>query len=134
MPLYDIQCSDCGLIEDVICPSEERNTCPECLKPAKMKPIMPRSAGIIWANAEQSNQLGRTFHTNKEKRDWLKAHPNVSEITTGSTEDRHMRANLQDRADKAVQKKGFKDMTHWNVEAKKHKASTENLTKPPINK
>ena len=134
MPLYDIQCSDCGLIEDVICPSEERNTCSECLQPAKMKPIMPRSAGIIWANAERSSQLGRTFHTNKEKRDWLKAHPNVSEITTGSTEDRRMRASLQDRADKAVQKGGYRDMAHWNVEAKKHKASAENLTKPPINK
>tara|TARA_R110000824_G_scaffold10774_3_gene47208 strand:- start:1644 stop:1943 length:300 start_codon:yes stop_codon:yes gene_type:complete len=99
-----------------------------------MKPIMPRSSGIIWANAEHSKQLGRTFSSNKEKRDWLKSHPNVSEITTGSTEDRHMRANLQDRADRAVQKGGYKNMTQWNHEAKKYKAEAENLTKPPINK
>ena len=134
MPLYDIQCSDCGLIEDVICPSEERNTCPECLKPAKMKPIMPRSSGIIWANAEHSSQLGRTFHTNKEKRDWLRAHPNVSEITTGSAEDRRVREGLQDQADKAVQKGGYKNMAHWKRETKKHQNSAENLTKPPVNK
>ena len=134
MPLYDIQCSDCGLIEDVICSPKERNTCPECLKPAKMKPIMPRSSGIIWANAERSNQLGRTFSTNKEKRDWLKAHPNVSEVTSGSSEDRCIRADLQDKADKAAQKGGYRDMNQWQREAKKHKASAENLTKPPINK
>jgi len=130
MPLYDINCPDCGLVEDVICSAEERNTCPECGGEAQMKPIMPMSVGIIWANAEVSDQLGRTFETNKQKRDWLKAHPNAQEMTKGSREDRDFGDSIRERADKAAQKIGFKDTRQYQTEMKKKQNSKPKIMTP----
>ena len=130
MPLYDINCPDCGLIEDVICSVEERNTCSECGGDAQMKPIMPISVGIIWSNAEVSTQLGRTFSTNKEKREWLKAHPKVEPMTKGSREDRDFANSIRDQADKALKNHGYKDRQHYKSELKKKKNPTPKIMTP----
>ena len=130
MPLYDINCPQCGLVEDVICSVEERNICSECGGEARMKPIMPLSVGIIWSNAEVSSQLGRTFETNKQKREWLKAHPNVQEMTKGSREDRDFGDSIHEKADKAAQQVGFKDKRHYQSETKKKKNSTPKIMTP----
>ena len=119
MPLYDINCSDCGVVEDVVCSYEERNTCPECDGEAVMVPIMPTTVGIVWSNQEHSSQLGRTFETNKQKREWLKEHPNVCEVRRGSTEDRNTRQNMGSRADEVVKYHGYKDVNHYKAEAKR---------------
>tara|TARA_R110002051_G_scaffold129091_1_gene202816 strand:+ start:7798 stop:8190 length:393 start_codon:yes stop_codon:yes gene_type:complete len=130
MPLYDIICPTCGLVEDVICSVEERNTCPECAGEAQMKPIMPMSVGIIWSNAEVSDQLGRTFETNKQKREWLKAHPRVEPMDKGSREDRDFGESIQEKADKAAQRYGFKDKRQYQAEIKKKQNPTPKIMTP----
>jgi hypothetical protein len=119
MPLYDIECSECGIIEDVICAYEERNLCPECGVEGKMVPIMPPTVGIVWSNQEHSKQLGRTFETNKQKREWMKKHPRVSEVRKGSTEDRDKRQSMANHADTVVKRFGYKNVRHYQAEAKK---------------
>ena len=124
MPLYDINCPSCGVVEDVVCSYEERNTCPDCGSEGSMVPIMPLTIGIVWSNQEHSSQLGRTFETNKQKREWLKKHPNVSEVRKGSTEDRNTRQVLAHRADSVAKHHGYKDVNHYKTEAKAKKRNS----------
>lgn len=108
MPLYDIDCPACGYQEDVVCPPDQRHTCPECGQAASMVPIMPRHVGIIWDNKEVSTQLGRTFNSNKEKRDYLRTHPHVQEVSKGSSDDKRLRHKIRERAENIAVQRGFR--------------------------
>ena len=82
--------------------------------------------GIIFANAETNKQLGVTWNSNSEKREWMKNHPNVHGVAAGSTEDRNFKADLRERADSTIKSHGYKDVQEFKRESTKKKVSKSN--------
>ena len=121
MPLYDQVCLWCGEHE-AFCPSEKREICEKCGEPCTVKPSIFHPQGIIFSNAETSSQLGVTWGSNKEKREWLKKHPNVKPVGKGTIEDKDFSIALKDKADKAVKKGGFRDVQDFQAKHKERKA------------
>ena len=119
--LYDHDCPNCGLREDVLQHHSKHDICPDC--EAKVRVILAPvpTHGIVFSNAETSNQLGITWHSNKEKRDWMASHPKVVPLEKGSQEEKNFKYSLRNQADKAVKKGGFKDVQHFQSEGKKYK-------------
>ena len=115
MPVYDQSCENCG-INEVICLVDERNTCQDCGDPCGLVPSCFSIQGIIYANAETSSQLGVTWNSNKEKRDWMKNHPNAHPVAKGSAEDIDFKNSIRQNADKAVQKFGYDSRAHYQRE------------------
>ncbi len=124
MPLFDQECPDCG-VQEVLCSSERAVVCEGCGGPAKVLPSAFNLSGIIWSNAETSTQLGTTWTTNKEKRDWFKKHPNVVPVTKGSAADRDFKMSIRQKADNLAKKAGFQNTQSFIKEKKKFSAATE---------
>ena len=125
MPMYDQNCSKCG-VHEVLCSVDERHTCQKCesictIRPGRMHPV-----GIIFANAETNKQLGVTWHSNSEKREWMKNHPKVQGVGAGSTEDRNFKEDIRVRADSTLKSHGYKDVREFKQEATKQKVSKSN--------
>lgn len=121
MPLYDQVCVWCGEHE-AFCSSDEREVCEKCGEPCVVKPSIFHAQGIIFEE-ESSKQLGVTWSSNKEKREWMKAHPNVSAVSKGSQEDRIFGATLKDKAETAVKRAGFNDVQDFQSKHKERKAA-----------
>ena len=122
MPIYEQVCGECGDVE-AFCPPEKRHTCENCGLPCVTKPSLVNVHGIVFSNAEVSNQLGTRWETNAQKRDWFKRHPNVRPMTKGSPEEKAFATSLKDRQDSVMKRHGFKDAQHYKTEVKKAKAS-----------
>jgi len=121
MPLYDQVCPKCGEHE-AFCSPDERHTCEECGGVCVVRPSLFHPQGIIFSNEEHSKQLGVTWGTNQEKRDWMKRHPNVKAVSKGSQEDKAFNTTIKDQADRAAKKGGFKDVQDFQTHHKKRKA------------
>ena len=132
MPLYDQCCETCGFLEDVHRSVPERNICAECGKDARVVLAPVRTVGIVWSNQEHSEQLGRTFETNAQKREWLEQHPNTSEVRKGSKEDIEFKESIRERRDVAMKKIGFKGNEHYQSEMKQMKGLTPVKKKPTV--
>lgn len=125
MPMYDQDCPSCG-VHEVFCSMGDRHTCQRCqtictLRPGRMHPI-----GIIFANAETNKQLGVTWNSNSEKRAWMKAHPNVHGVASGSTEDNNFKGDIREKADSVIRSHGYKDVQEFKREATKKEVSKLN--------
>ena len=128
MLLYDLECSKCGVLEDEFRKIEEREICPACAGPCRVLISPTRTVGIVWSNQEHSSQLGRTFHTNKEKRDWLKAHPNARPMAKGDSDDRKLQDSIRNQADQTMARLGHGDLDGY--QANQRKAKKAKLDKP----
>ena len=131
MPVYDQACESCG-IHEAICSVDERNTCQVCGESCSLVPSCFSVQGIIYANAETSSQLGVTWHSNKEKRDWFKNHPSAHPVAKGSSEDIDFRNSIRQNADKAVQKFGYDSRAHYQREKSSERDLKEGKRQPKI--
>jgi len=122
MPIYDQRCGNCG-INEAYCYVDERHTCQLCGGKCDLVPAPFRAIGIVFSNAETSKQLGVTWETNQQKRDWFKKHPNVMPVTKGSQEDKDFAASIRGRADTLVKGVGFKNAREYHSEGRKMRAS-----------
>tara|TARA_R100000700_G_C3178999_1_gene155077 strand:- start:7036 stop:7446 length:411 start_codon:yes stop_codon:yes gene_type:complete len=118
MPLFDQECPNCG-VQEVLCSSERAVICEICGGPAKVLPSAFNLSGIIWSNTESSSQLGVTWNTNKEKREWFKRHPNVTPVSKGSPADTDFKNNIRQKADNLAKKAGFQNVQKFIKEKKK---------------
>lgn len=128
MPIYDQNCSKCG-VHEVFCHREERHNCRKCGDPCPRIPGVMHAQGIIWDNAETSKQLGVTWHTNEEKRQWMKKHPNVVPMEKGSKEDRDFKQSIRSREDRVVKDAGFNNVQDFKRKAKQKKSLDMNGSK-----
>jgi|TARA_R110000803_G_scaffold83049_2_gene149227 putative FmdB family regulatory protein len=120
MPLYDIDCQDCGYQEDVIRTVEERRTCPECGEHCDnlIRPVM--AIGIIGPDSIEVNKgLGTRWETNEQKRAWQKAHPKAQPMVKGSPEEKDFSFALKDKAELAAKKLGHKNERAYQKEGRK---------------
>jgi hypothetical protein len=125
--MRSVHCPMCGFLEDVFidldslkggtfaCATEG---CEFRVEPEIGAPLF---RGIQSASPEVSKQLGRTFHTNKEKEAYLKS-KGLVEYAKGSTEDIAMRDHARERADYAARRMGHRDEDARRVAVKKEQA------------
>ena len=124
MPFYTQICDDCGTNEDVLRTVSQYKVCATCGKDCKIKIAPISTLGIVWSNAETNTQIGQRWETNAQKRAWFEKHPNVRPMEVGSPEEKTFRSDLQDKAEHAAKKKGYKDVSHFK------KVNREKLSKP----
>lgn len=109
-----IHCPMCGTLEDVFVDLDSFNgttfACPTEGCEFRVTPEIgaPAFQGIQSASPEVSKQLGRVFHSTKQKQDYLKS-KGLIEMPKGSPEEVAMRDHARNRADAAARKMGHRD-------------------------
>jgi|TARA_R110000824_G_scaffold66842_4_gene173254 hypothetical protein len=131
MILYDHDCPNCGFREDVLQHSSKHDICPDCEAKVRVLIAAVPTHGIVFSNAETSKQLGVTWGSNKEKRDWFAKNPRVNTFEKGSQTDKDFKQGLDEKAEAAVQKGGFRDVQEFQSEGRKYKASEGLDSSPP---
>lgn len=118
-----------GFMEDELFPANHKKgnyvICPQCVLGDNPDPFRQdihlakivwqgTSAavhGIVWDNKQHSKQLGVTFETNKQKRDYLKKH-GINEFSKGDADDRRIGTRAREDADKLARTLGYSDNDH----------------------
>jgi putative FmdB family regulatory protein len=120
MPLFDYACRACGHVEEDEyvpqgAPVPDVLPCPVCSS------LMRRGLGdfhlhgILWSGRngpQASAQMGTTFNSNAEKREFLAGHPEVYELDRGSPDERRFADRTRERAEAAAKRQGFDGLEH----------------------
>lgn len=127
MPLYDIECDDCGVIKDAFYRLSELDSmlCPECESVDVRRLVAPvPTHGIVFSNAQFNPQLGRAFESNAE----LRAYQKEKNVEFVSTSGKHWRDTLdytRSRVEKLAKRKGYSDYETWQTAAKKRRKTQQ---------
>ena len=130
MPLYDVRCSvDCGVSEIFAGVNQKDVKCPQCGQSAARIVSPVQTIGALFSKPLQFGQIGKTFETNAEYREYKKQNPNALFVDKNSREWRDHYDTVRNRADKTSKKQGFndrEDRQKWLEERKQERASRTN--------
>lgn len=114
MPIYDLECEPCQrFLVDVFFPLSETPTCSYCDAPARVIISPVRTVGPMPSKPLQLDQIGRSFTSNSELRDYKQTHPEAIFLNKGDREwDEHY-TDVRNRAEKTVKKMGFRDVEDY---------------------
>ena len=119
MPLYDIECENCGFSEDYFCKLdgyEHLNSgqvrC-ECAGRMRIKIHAVATVGLLPSKPLNIPNAGKSFTSNSELRAWKKANPN--QVIYGPNDKSWERAKdkLTDRVEKKCKSMGYRDRQHF---------------------
>lgn len=131
MMLYDHDCPNCGIREDVPQRHQEHDTCPDCSAKVRVIVSPVPTHGIVFSNAEHSEQLGQTFHSNAEKRKFFKDNPDVVPISKGSVADNNLKWKIENRREQTAKKHGYRDAEEHYKHMKAEKPRQRKHALPP---
>tara|TARA_R110000751_G_scaffold5581_2_gene25322 strand:- start:163 stop:609 length:447 start_codon:yes stop_codon:yes gene_type:complete len=131
MMLYDHDCPNCGIREDVPQRHQEHDSCPDCKAKVRVLLSPIPTHGIVFSNAEHSEQLGKTFHSNAEKRAYFKANPQIVPISKDSREDHDLKWRIENRREKTAKKHGYIDAEDHYKHMKAEKPRPRKHAPPP---
>jgi hypothetical protein len=80
-----------------------------------------RTAGVVFTNALEIKQIGRTFNSNAELREYQRTN-NVELHDSSSQSWRDFKDGVREKCEKSAKKHGFRDLEHKNQIAKKAQA------------
>jgi len=125
MPMYDFKCPDgCGYFNDIYVPLSQhgKTTCPEC--DALMTTVIGDVAliGPMPSKPLVVGQVGRTFESGKDWRDYQRNNPDCRIVSAGSTEWRKHRDAVAEKADARAKKAGYRDFADKKARRKKENA------------
>ena len=127
MPTYDIECGECGVVEDAYYPLAELDSmvCPDCAGTEVRRLISPvPTHGIVFSNAQYWPQFDRTFQSNSE----LRAYKKEKNVEFVSTDSKHWQDTLdytRSRVEKLAKRKGHKDYEDMQAATKKRKQAQQ---------
>ena len=127
MPLYDIECKDCGVMEDVFSPRATDGhdyPCPKCEKVGKKLLTTFSTAGIIFSNPLTINSAGLKAESNSEARQYLKDNPNCRFVEREGSYWQNKVERLHERREAKVQNQGYKDWNNFQSEKKREIADS----------
>lgn len=114
MPIYDLECEPCQrFLVDVFFPLSETPTCSYCDTPARVIISPIRTVGPMPSKPLQLDQIGRSFTSNSELREYKQTHPEAIFLNKGDREwDEHY-TDVRNRAEKTVKRMGFRDVEDY---------------------
>jgi len=125
MPMYDFKCPEgCGYFNDIFVPLSQhgKTTCPECN--ALMTTVIGDVAliGPMPSKPLVVGQVGRTFESGKDWREYQRNNPDCRIVSAGSTEWRKHRDVVAEKADARAKKAGYRDFADKKARRKKENA------------
>ena len=121
MGVHDINCPRCGVVEDVfyklrtICAYKDEGEdliCPECASTATLRPAAPAITGFIETRPRHITQIGRTFQTTKEMRQYEKQEGVYFAPKSDSFFQNQLKRS-RGKVEHLAKRKGFSDFESW---------------------
>ena len=110
MPLYDVRCSDeCGVQEIFASVNEKNVKCPECGSDAQRLVSPVAAIGAMFSKPIKFGQIGKSFETNAEFRQYKKDNPDAVFVDKSSTYYRNFYDKVRNHCDNKARKQGFSD-------------------------
>jgi len=124
MPMYDFKCPDgCGYFNDVFVPLAQhgKTTCPECA--ALMTTVISDVAliGPMPSKPLVVGQVGRTFESGSEWREYQRNNPDCQILSSDSTAWRKHRDMAAEKAESRARKAGYRDLEDKKTRRRKEK-------------
>ena len=124
MPVYDFKCPDgCGYFHDIYVPLSEHGTttCPECS--AVMTTVISEVAlvGPMPSKPLVVEQVGRTFESGAEWRQYQRENPDCEILSSDSTAWRKHRDKVAEKAEARARKGGSRDLADKKARRKKER-------------
>jgi len=125
MPMYDFKCPEgCGYFNDIFVPLAQhgKTTCTEC--GALMSTVIGDVAliGPMPSKPLVVKQVGRTFESGAEWRDYQRKNPDCQIVSSDSSEWRKHRDTVAEKAEARARKMGYRDHADRKAKRKKDKA------------
>lgn len=124
MPVYDIACDsaqECGHFEDVVISLRDLDTagCPACGGPIRRLPRPVRTVGPMPSNPLTIKQIGRSFESAGELRQYQKENPDVQILSPDSKKWRDKVSGVREKANQRAKNQGYRDLEdkqakRWN--------------------
>lgn len=112
MPLYDVRCTaGCGRFEDIFVVLQEADSmeCPKC-SGSVVRLVSPvRAIGALFSKPIEHSQIGKSFETNEEFRQYKRDHPEAKFVEKDSVEWRSHYDAVRNHCDATSKKQGFRD-------------------------
>ena len=122
MPLYDVRCTaGCGYFDDVFCPLAALDDlrCSKCNHPVKILMSPVRTIGPTFSKPLEIKQIGRTFHSQSEFRQYQRENPDVEILSPSSSKWQKHRDTAREKVEASAKKRGFNDSEDMKRYAKK---------------
>ncbi len=122
MPMYDYECPECGLIEDIIVPSKDRDNvdCEKCGKSLYRIPTAAKVIGPTWSKPLNIPNMGLSFDSKKDA-DKHMVDNNIAFVDPKGNDFKKVYNRTRDKIEASVKKKGFKDVEDLRAKVKANK-------------
>lgn len=121
MPIYDLECEPCQrFLVDVFFTLSETPTCSYCDTPARVIISPIRTVGPMPSKPLQLNQIGRSFTSNSELREYKQTHPEATFLHKEDREWQEHYTEVRDKAENTVKRMGYRDVDDYRNKAKVH--------------
>ena len=124
MPLYDARCPDHGRQEvfQLLAHFEDGLVCPICEK-AMLRIVSPvAQSGPSEDRPLRINQIGKTFTTQGQVKEYLKENPDCEMVSSSSKSWKDFKNSARDSADKQYKQQGYKDKEDYRKNVRKDMA------------
>lgn len=114
MPLYDYVCDSCGFEDEYMIKLADFEGatiwCTECSEEMRriISPVM--TTGIVFSNALTITQVGKTFNSNRELREYVAENPKYELQSRGEKAWRDHDDWARERADAQAKRMGYTDL------------------------
>ena len=116
---------DCGNFEEILSLREYEAkglTCPTCAGEAQTVIYPVRTVGATSTRPVVMDQIGQSFESNSEMRNYFKKHPGRQVVDKDSGEWRQMYDDTRNGCDTEAKAQGFRDVRHKQQTQKKERA------------
>jgi len=113
MPLYDFRCNGgCGYFADMFIPLADIDNavCPECQAGITIRIGAVMTIGPMPSKPLKISQVGRSFESASEYRDYQRQNPDCAIIDAGSSEWRKHVDTAREKAEKTAKRRGYRDL------------------------
>ena len=134
MPIYDMHCPEHGHYEDIVCRMADRHNqgCPaeDCGEKLRITPRAVQISGFTESRPLEVAQIGRTFNTNEELRQYQRETPDAKFLS--ASERKENIRSVRERCEKSAVRQGFKDLESKRKVAKANLAKGRNVFGNPL--
>ena len=125
MPMYDFRCDGgCGYYTDMYIPLAEvdKAVCPDCHSSITIRIGAVMTVGPMPSKPLKVDQIGRSFESASELREYKKQNPGWDMMSADSTSWRSHVDDCRERAERMAKRRGYRDLAQQKEKRKVEKA------------